>query len=125
MTHEVSWQVELAIKPGKLEEFRALTREMVESTRGEPGALVYERFVSDDGQVVYVYERYTDSSSAVSHLSAFAKKYGERFADMVERKRFTVFGVPSDELKRILDQLDATYHTPFDGFSMGTKGIDE
>ncbi len=79
MTNEISWQVELAVKPGKLEDFRALTREMVESTRDEPGVLIYERFVSDDGQVVYVHDRYADSSSAVSHLLAFGKKYRERF----------------------------------------------
>ena len=52
---EVSWLVELAIKPGQLDNFRALTGEMVESTRGEPGALSYERFVSDDGKVVQAY----------------------------------------------------------------------
>ncbi|MCZ6872985.1 MAG: antibiotic biosynthesis monooxygenase [bacterium] len=122
MTNEVSWQAELAVKPGKLENFRALTSEMVESTRGEPGVLIYERFVSDDGKVVYVYERYADSSCAVSHLLAFGEKYSQRFMGMVERKRFTVFGVPSDELKGILDEFDATYHTPFDGFSTATKG---
>ena len=49
------------------------------------------------------------------------KKYSERFVDMVERKRFTVFGAPSDELKGILDEFGATYHTPFDGFSLAIK----
>ncbi|MYJ95355.1 MAG: antibiotic biosynthesis monooxygenase [Proteobacteria bacterium] len=125
MTSEVSWQVELAVKPGKLDNFRALTREMVESTKDEPGVLLYERFAGDDGKIIYVYERYTDSSSAVSHLLAFGKKYSERFMNMVERKRFMVFGFPSDELKAILDQFDATYHTPFEGFSMITAGVEE
>jgi len=125
MINEASWQVELAIKPGKLDNFRALTREMVESAKDEPGVLLYERFVDDDGRVVYVYERYTDSSSAVSHLLAFGRKYSERFMDMVERKRFMVFGIPSDELKAILDQFDATYHTPFDGFSVLTSGVED
>ena len=114
---EVSWQVELEVKPGELDNFRALTREMVESTKNEPGVLVYERFVSDDGKVVYVYERYESSAAAVAHLQAFGKMYGERFVKMVERKRFTVFGTPSEELKSILDKLGATYLGPLAGFS--------
>ena len=56
MGEQVSWQVELAVKPGELDNFRTLTEEMVESTRGEPGVLSYERFVSTDGQMVHVYE---------------------------------------------------------------------
>ena len=115
---EVSWQVELAVKPGELANFRELTSEMVESTKDELGVLIYERFVSDDGKVVYVYERYADSTAAVAHLQAFGKKYGERFVNMVDRKQFTVFGIPSNELRGILDRFGATYLGPFAGFSL-------
>ncbi len=41
MGNQVAWLVELAVKPGELDNFRALMLEMVESTRGEPGALSY------------------------------------------------------------------------------------
>jgi quinol monooxygenase YgiN len=37
MGDQVSWRVELAVKPGQLDNFRALIGEMVESTRGETG----------------------------------------------------------------------------------------
>jgi len=118
MSNEIAWQVELAIRPGELENFRTLTSAMVESTKGERGVLIYERFMSADGQIVYVYERYADSAAAVAHLLAFAQMYGERFAQLVERRRFMVFGTPSAELQRILDRFDATYLCPFDGFSL-------
>jgi hypothetical protein len=62
MGEHVSWQVELAVKPGQLESFRGLTREMVEFTKSEAGVLVYERYVSGDARSIFVYERYTDSS---------------------------------------------------------------
>jgi hypothetical protein len=91
---------------------------MVKSTKGEPGVLIYERFVSADGKVVYVYERYADSAAAVAHLVAFGKLYGERFKSMVDRRRFTVFGAPTDELRRILDGFGAAYFGPFEGFSL-------
>ena len=117
MGDQVSWQVELAIKPGELDNFRALTEEMVESTRGEPGVLSYERFVSADGTVVLVYERYADSAVAVAHLRTFGRKFGGRFVGMVDRQRFTVYGTPSEELRGMLDGFGATYLAPFGGFS--------
>jgi hypothetical protein len=46
MDEQVAWHVALAVKPGAREDFRALTSEMVEPTREEPGVLSYERFVS-------------------------------------------------------------------------------
>ncbi len=117
MSNQISWHVELQIKQGQIDALRALTSEMVESTKNESGALIYERFISEDGQVVHVFERYIDSTAAIEHLVAFGKRYGERFAALVDRKRFTVFGVPSVELKQILDRFGAAYFVPFAGFS--------
>lgn len=117
MSDQISWHVELRVKPSQLGALRALTSEMVESTKREVGALIYERFISDDSQVVHVFERYIDSAAAVAHLIAFRKMYGERFAKMVDRRRFTVFGTPTPELKEILDPLGAEYVAAFAGFS--------
>jgi quinol monooxygenase YgiN len=117
VSNQISWRVELAVKPGELDNFRTLTEEMVESTREEPGVLIYERFVSDDGKVVHVYERYADSAAAVAHLREFVRKFGGRFVGMVDRRRFTVYGTPSDDVKGILDGFGATYMSPFGGFS--------
>jgi quinol monooxygenase YgiN len=114
--HQVSWQVELAVKPGQLANLRALTGEMVEFTRGERGVLSYQRFVSEDGQSVLVYERYADSAAAVAHLRTFEQKFAARFAGTVDRRRFTVFGTPTDELKRMLDRFGATYLRPLGDF---------
>ena len=52
----------------------------------------------------------------MSHLRAFAKKFGQQFSGLVERKKFTVFGTPSRELKEILDGFGATYLTHFGVF---------
>jgi quinol monooxygenase YgiN len=60
MSDQISWHVQLAVKPGQLDNFRALTIEMVGSTRQVAGVLNYERFVSADGNFVHVYERYTE-----------------------------------------------------------------
>jgi len=117
MNHHISWQVELQVKPGALEALRALTTEMVESTKTEPGTLIYERYISDDRQTVHVFERYVDPNAALAHLTAFGRMYGERFAKLVDRRRFTVFGAPTAELREILDPLGATYAAALAGFS--------
>lgn len=117
MEERVSWHVHLAVKPGQLESFRSLNDEMVESTREETGVLVYERFINEDGTEVQVYERYSDSRTAVAHLQSFRNKYGERFSELVDRKAFTVFGTPSHELRILLNEFAATFASPLAGFS--------
>ena len=117
MSNDISWHVELQVKAGQLDALCALTNEMVESTKSEAGALIYERYISHDRQIVHVFERYVDANAAVAHLTSFGKTYGERFGKMVDRKRFTVFGTPTSELKEILDPLGATYAAALAGFS--------
>lgn len=69
---QVSWWVELSVRPGCLDEFEKLTGEMVAATRAESGVLAYQRFISADQRTVYVHERYEDSNAAIAHLRAFA-----------------------------------------------------
>jgi len=99
---QISWHVVLTVKPGRRDDFRALNAEMVAAAQGERGVLYYERFASDDGQTIHIYERYADSAAATAHLRNFAKAFGERFGTMVERTQFTVFGDPSAELRPLL-----------------------
>ena len=110
---QVSWWVELALRPGCLEEFAKLTGEMVASAQAETGVLAYQRFISEDRKTVYVHERYEDSGAAIEHLRAFMATFDRRYACMVEGKRFVVFGDPSDELRMLLNGYGATYHRPF------------
>jgi quinol monooxygenase YgiN len=113
---QVSWWVELAVRPDCLDEFEQLTGEMVAATRTEKGVLTYQRFISEDRQTIFVHERYENSGAAVAHLAKFAATFGERYGSLVERRRFIVFGDPSDDLRTLLDKYGATYHRPFGSF---------
>ena len=117
MGDEVSWLLELAVRPGGLDELPALMNEMVESTRAESSTLGYEWFVSDDGGVVHLRERYADSAAAITHLAAFEEKFAGRFWATVDRTRLTVFGTPSDELRRMLVGSGPTYLRFLGGFA--------
>lgn len=119
MNDQVSWVFEVAVKPGKIDALRTLMEEMVESTRAEPGALVYEWFVSDDEGVVILYERYADSAAALTHSDAFREKFAGRFMDLVDPVRFTVLGAPSDEARAALSRPGRVFLQPFGGFMRG------
>jgi quinol monooxygenase YgiN len=54
MSTQISWRVELAVKPDQLGGFKSLTGEMVAHTRNESGVLSYQRFVTDDAKFVHV-----------------------------------------------------------------------
>jgi quinol monooxygenase YgiN len=116
MGEQVSWVVELAVKPGQLEGFRSLMQEMVESTSQEAGALSYEWFVSADGSAVHIYERYADSAAAVTHLNGFLERFAQRFLERVDVTRVSVYGDPNAEARAIMDGFGVTYYGPFGGF---------
>lgn len=109
--------LEVAVKPNALDEFKALMNEMVESTSGEPGALSYEWFISDDGKAVYIYERYADSSATLIHLGNFGEKFAARFLGAVDPTRLTVYGSPNDAVKAGLTAFGPSYLAPFGGFA--------
>ena len=113
----VSWVVEVELKPGKEDDFRALMEEMVESTKTEPGTQAYEWFFSDDGSRCHIYERYADSEAMISHVGGFMEKFAGRFMGAGDVKRFTVYGSPSAEGKKALEAFGGTYMAQRGGFA--------
>ena len=113
---EICWWVELAVRPGCLDDFEKLTGEMVTAARAESGVLASQRFIMHDQRTIYVHEQYENSDVAARHLRNFAASFGARYASMVERRRFLVFGDPSAGLRALLDEFGATYHELFGRF---------
>jgi quinol monooxygenase YgiN len=109
MSDHIAWCVELEIQPGRLDGFLELTAQMVDATANEQGVLGYQRFVTADGNVVHAIEQYEHSDAALAHLQTFQDKFAGRFSSMVSRRRFTLYGVPSPELKKLLDSFGASY----------------
>jgi quinol monooxygenase YgiN len=114
---EVSWHVEVSIQAGRFDDFRTLTDEMTEHARSEPDTLAYERFLADDGETAWLYERYRTANAAVAHLRAFVAVFGARWGDVIRRRRFVVCGAASPELRAILDGFGAQYGRRVAGFS--------
>jgi len=119
MSEEVAWSVELKVRSGQIEQFRALTATMVAAVRGEQGVLNYRRFATEDDQCVHVYERYENSQAAARHLRVFIDRFGTTFSRLAERTKFTVYGDPSDELRGLLNQFAPIFMKPFGGLGIG------
>lgn len=109
--NEISWIVELRINPRDIKEFKILTKSMISSASMEEGLLIYERYLDEDLNVIFIYERYINSNSAIRHLENFKNKYADKFNVLVSRESFKVFGKPSDQLRQILESYGASIFT--------------
>jgi quinol monooxygenase YgiN len=117
MKDHVSWVIELAVKGGELDTFKALMEEMVEGTSTEPPTLNYEWYISDDDGVVHIFEKYADSDAMIAHVNGFLEKWAGRFLACVDVTRFTVYGNPSAAARELLAGFGPTYLGPWGGFA--------
>ncbi len=117
MSDVVSWMVEVSIKSGQLDNFKAFVEEQVQSARNEPNTLAYEWFLGADNASCHIYERYTDSDAAMTHLRTLGEQFAIRFTPMVDVKQFTVYGAPNDEVKNVLGGFGATFMGQLNGFA--------
>lgn len=117
MEGHVSWITEATVKEGSLAGLEELMAEMVEGTSAEPGALVYEWYLSDDRASFDLLETYASSEAALAHLATFRERWAARFLSAIEITRFAVYGDPSPDLRAIFDRSGATYLGAWGGFS--------
>ncbi len=118
MSNIVHWVLELNIKEGELENFKALMSEMVEAAQAnEPGTTNYEWFISEDQKTCHICERYVDSAATLAHLASFGQNFAERFMAALEPTRFVVYGNPNSEVREALAGLGAVHMAQIAGFA--------
>ena len=118
MSDAVSWVLELNVKDGQLDAFKALAQEMSEATQAdEPGATHYEWYIDADGTTIHIFERYVDDAATMVHLGNFGAKFAERFLGCVDPQRLMVYGDPSAEAREALAGFGAAHMTQFAGFA--------
>ena len=117
MSAPVSWNLQLSVQDGRLDDARALMAEMVESTRQEPGAKGYEWFLRSDGTECHILERYADSEAVLNHLGNFGSNFADRFLACFAPTALFVYGEPSDEARAALDGFGAVYLGTLGGYA--------
>jgi quinol monooxygenase YgiN len=116
MPETVSWNLQLTVQTGQLEQARSLMTEMVEATAKESGVMSYEWYLSDDGAACHTVEGYRDSDAALEHLGNFGAHFAERFMTCFAPTAFWVYGEPSAEVRGVLDGFGAVYLGSLGGF---------
>ncbi|MDA1263866.1 MAG: antibiotic biosynthesis monooxygenase [Planctomycetota bacterium] len=114
-TRPVTYLLTLEVKDGQLETFKTVMEELVASTRGEPGTLMYEWYISDDETTVQILERFEDTAAYLLHGDGFAP-FAERFLATVDIRSFRVFGDPDEAARERLAGLGPAYMGGLGGF---------
>ncbi|MDC0660567.1 antibiotic biosynthesis monooxygenase [Leisingera sp. SS27] len=117
MSNVVHWLLELDINPGKLDDLTAVMEDMIENTKTEPGALIYEWCFNEDKTAFKIYERYADSEAVLIHLEGFGSKFAERFLGAVTPTAMTVMGNPNAAARKALAGLNPSILTFEAGFA--------
>jgi quinol monooxygenase YgiN len=116
MSEEIYWLLEVEILPGKLDDFRAVARDLIAVTEKESTTLCYEWALNDAGTSCHILERYADSDALVKHVASF-RNYADAFRKACKVTRFGVYGAPNAAAKAALAGLNPTYYTVFGGFN--------
>lgn len=116
MSAQISWILQVAIHPGKLDAFRSVAEDLIARTRSEPTTLDYEWNLSEDETVCHIFERYASDEAVLTHVASF-HDFAQRFMEACHPTRFHVYGTPGDAVKSALADLNPVYFAPLGGFS--------
>jgi len=116
MSEQISWLLEVAIHPGKLDAFRAVAADLIAATEKEPGTLSYEWSLNADQTACHIFERYRNTEALLAHMNTFGP-HAERFFAAAQPERFHVYGAPSDAVKAALADLHPVYCASIGGFN--------
>jgi len=108
--------VDIVIKPGKVDEFKAAAQALFERTQGEPGTLRYDYFISEDATRNINIEIFEDAAAFVTHNQDCAELVPALTAagDIV---RIDVIGDTSDEMHHELRNIKHLCFTKLGGIT--------
>ncbi len=116
VSQTVSWNLQVSLREGRLDDARALMNDMMAATRDEEGAKHYNWYITDDGSTCHINESYVDSDAVLVHLGNFGASFAERFLGCFQPTQLSVYGSPSDQARAALDGLGAAYLGHWGGF---------
>ncbi len=110
---EIQGIARFKIHDGKLEEWKRLVAEAMETIRSkDSGTWQYDIFLSDDSSEGVVYERYRDSVALLEHfanlgdtMNALLQAYSSISGE--------ILGMPSAALRKALEGADVRIYAPY------------
>lgn len=108
MTNEFRYTLVLKIRD--IEQFNDVATRIIAEIESEAGTLVFQMYFDEQNGKCVIYERFADSDAWIAHGKTHAATVllPELFMHS-DIERFEVLGDVSDEAKRIMDGMGATY----------------
>lgn len=117
MTSEIQYTIEWTIKPGGLEAFKQLAKEVIKLVHeNEPDMKGYQWYFTDDESKCYTAEWQSSSESLLAHLQNVGDVL-PKLLDYSDITRFEVFGNPNAAASEAVLGLGAKIYKYFDGFT--------
>lgn len=114
----VSWIIECKAKTEDASAILALADAMsADFHESEPETLNFEWSHCDELGIYLLHERYANSESAQKHIEKFGSAYAGKFLELLDIKKVTVFGFPTESLKEILHGMNPHVSTFTSGFT--------
>lgn len=117
MSSIISWNLQMSINDGHLDDFLSLMEEMVEFTKAnEPNVLQYEIFLNDENTKCHVLESYKNADAAMIHIGNFGQHFAERFMTYLTIESFNVYGPATEDIKSALGPFGTSFYDKKAGF---------
>jgi quinol monooxygenase YgiN len=114
------FRAEFTIEEGKREDFKKLIQEMARAVHDtEPGTITYQFYLNNkDNTKCIVHETYANSDAAFTHMNGIASKIIlPKIFDIAKINRFDAYGIPSEELQKVLISFGSEIYNLFAGYS--------
>lgn len=123
MTENILIRAYFIIEKDNVKQFKKLIREMSEVVKAnESDTLEYQFYLNEDETICIVHETYVDSKAALAHNESLASKtILPRIFNKAHLDRLDVYGMPNDELKKVLSGINSHVFNLFTGFSRINK----
>jgi quinol monooxygenase YgiN len=117
--NQLHFRAEFAIEEGKREDFKKLIQEMTRAVQEtEPDTITYQFYLNKDNTKCIVHETYTNSDAAFTHKNGIASKtILPKIFEVAKINRFDAYGIPSEELQKVLTSFGSEIYNLFTGFS--------
>jgi len=114
----VSWIIECRAKTEDASAILALAEAMsADFNESEPDTLNFEWSYSEQLGIYLLHERYANSESAQKHIEKFGSAYAGKFLELLDIKKVTVFGFPTESLTETLGGMNPYMATFTSGFN--------
>jgi quinol monooxygenase YgiN len=117
--NQLHFRAEFTIEEGKIPEFKNLIQEMARAVQEtEPDTITYQFYLNKDNIKCMVHETYANSDAAFTHMNGIASKtILPKIFEIAKINRFDAYGIPSEELQKVLTSFGSEIYNLFAGYS--------